>query len=73
MEAAAARAWAAEVYKIMLLTGQDLGARGVYEALGYTADEKFGMTLRRAPKRQPQTDQASLPLGGSASARVSKD
>lgn len=52
-------AWAANAYKIMLLTGQDLGARGFYERLGYSADEKFGMTLRRAPGRQPA--QASLP------------
>ncbi|MFT7594082.1 MAG: hypothetical protein ACI8R4_001400 [Paracoccaceae bacterium] len=37
----------------MLLTGKDLGARGFYEKLGYTEDEKFGMILRRAPKRQP--------------------
>lgn len=46
-------AWDAGAYKIMLLTGQDLGARGFYEKLGYSGDEKFGMTLRRAPKRQP--------------------
>ncbi|WP_146345913.1 GNAT family N-acetyltransferase [Falsiphaeobacter marinintestinus] len=53
MEHLAEAAWAAGAYKIMLLTGKDLGARGFYEKLGYTADEKFGMTLRRAPKRQP--------------------
>ena len=46
-------AWRSEVYKIMLLTGRDFGARGFYEKLGFTADEKHGMTLRRAPKRQP--------------------
>ena len=53
MQEAAQRAWRAGAYKIMLLTGQDAGARGFYEKLGYTAEEKFGMTLRRAPKRQP--------------------
>lgn len=53
MEHLAQAAWDAGAYKIMLLTGKDLGARGFYEKLGYTADEKFGMTLRRAPKRQP--------------------
>lgn len=46
-------AWSAGAYKIMLLTGRDLGARGFYERLGYSAEEKHGMTLRRAPKRQP--------------------
>lgn len=53
MERIADRAWEADAYKIMLLTGKDLGARGFYEKLGYTGDEKHGMTLRRAPKRQP--------------------
>lgn len=46
-------AWSAGAYKIMLLTGRDLGARGFYEKLGFSAEEKHGMTLRRAPKRQP--------------------
>ncbi len=53
MEAAVAHAWAAECYKIMLLTGRKLGARGFYEKLGFTADEKWGMTLRRAGPRRP--------------------
>ncbi|MEO1364479.1 MAG: GNAT family N-acetyltransferase [Pseudomonadota bacterium] len=52
MEAAVAAAWAADCYKIMLLTGQTAQARGFYEALGFSADEKWGMTLRRAPLRQ---------------------
>ena len=52
MHAAVAAAWAAECYKIMLLTGQTARARGCYEALGFSADEKWGMTLRRAPLRQ---------------------
>ncbi|WP_415921481.1 GNAT family N-acetyltransferase [Tateyamaria sp. SN6-1] len=51
MEAAVDAAWAAECYKIMLLTGQSAQARGFYEALGFGADEKWGMTLRRAPLR----------------------
>lgn len=45
-------AWAQDCYKIMLLTGQHVGARGFYERLGFTADEKFGMTLRRIPVRK---------------------
>jgi len=52
MTHAADVAWAANAYKIMLLTGQTAGARGFYERLGYRADEKFGMTLRRAPPRR---------------------
>lgn len=51
MAFAVEQAWAADAYKIMLLTGQDAGARGFYERVGFTADEKFGMTLRRAPRR----------------------
>lgn len=47
------QAWSAEAYKIMLLTGRELGAKGFYEALGFTSDEKHGMTLRRGPRRNP--------------------
>lgn len=53
MTAAMDAAWAADCYKIMLLTGQGAQARGFYQALGFSADEKWGMTLRRAPIRQP--------------------
>lgn len=52
MEEAMRRCEAADVYKIMLLTMQEGGARGFYETLGFTADDKFGMTWRRAPKRR---------------------
>ncbi len=52
MQFAVERAWAADAYKIMLLTGQDTGARPFYESIGFTAEEKFGMTLRRAPRRR---------------------
>ncbi len=45
-------AWAADAYKLMLLTGQDLGARGFYEGLGFVATEKHAMTMRRVPPRQ---------------------
>lgn len=51
MEEVKARAWDADAYKIMLLTGTTLGARGFYEKLGYRGDEKHAMTLRRAPVR----------------------
>ncbi|WP_189370897.1 GNAT family N-acetyltransferase [Tateyamaria omphalii] len=51
MEAAIAAAWAVDCYKIMLLTGRTAEARGFYEKLGFGADEKWGMTIRRGPVR----------------------
>ncbi|WP_415401514.1 GNAT family N-acetyltransferase [Tateyamaria sp. SN3-11] len=51
MQAAIDAAWAADAYKVMLLTGQGTGARGFYERLGFRADEKHGMQLRRVPPR----------------------
>lgn len=45
-------AWAAGCYKIMLLSGKAGQARGFYEALGFGANEKWGMSIRRAPLRQ---------------------
>ena len=45
-------AWAADCYKIMLLSGKAGNSRGFYEALGFGADEKWGMSIRRAPLRQ---------------------
>lgn len=47
MQSAIDAAWAQNVYKIMLLTGQKRGARGFYEALGFNCEDKFGMVLRR--------------------------
>lgn len=37
----------------MLLTGTAFGARGFYEKLGFEADSKHGMIMRRAPQRAP--------------------
>ena len=54
MQAAIDHAWGHDAYKIMLLTGQDTGARGFYEKLGFRGDQKFGMQLRRVPPRTPQ-------------------
>ena len=54
MQAAIDAAWAADAYKIMLLTGRnrpDGGVAGFYESLGFSSDDKHGMTLRRAPSR----------------------
>ncbi|MEP3637757.1 MAG: GNAT family N-acetyltransferase [Paracoccaceae bacterium] len=44
-------AWAEECYKIMLLTGRNTEAKGFYEKLGFDADQKWGMQLRRVPVR----------------------
>ena len=51
MQSLIARAWAAEAYKIMLLTGQHNTAKGFYAKLGFDPDEKQAMTLRRVPVR----------------------
>jgi GNAT superfamily N-acetyltransferase len=40
-------AWSAGADKVMLLTGKMSGAKGFYEKLGFSSDEKFGMTVRR--------------------------
>ncbi len=47
MQAAIAEAWAKDAYKIMLLTGRGNEARTFYEKQGFTAEDKWGMTLRR--------------------------
>ncbi len=55
MQATIDAAWAADAYKIMLLTGRNRpgrGALGFYESLGFTADEKHALTLRRIPPRR---------------------
>lgn len=54
MEAVVEAAWAANAYKVMLLTGKTMGAKGFYEKLGFTDQDKYGMTIRRAPLRQPK-------------------
>ena len=36
-------AQAAGLYKVTLLTGQARNTRGFYEAVGFIADEKWGM------------------------------
>ncbi|WP_120497377.1 GNAT family N-acetyltransferase [Kiloniella sp. EL199] len=48
-------AWEANAYKIMLLTGKgrkDGGAKGFYESLGFSDEDKYGMTLRKLPARK---------------------
>ncbi|MEO9517040.1 MAG: GNAT family N-acetyltransferase [Paracoccaceae bacterium] len=46
-------AWASDCYKLMLLTGRNSDAKGFYEKLGFVADQKWGMQLRRMPVRAP--------------------
>ena len=48
MNALIEAAWAADAYKIMLLTGRRAEARGFYEKLGFDGNEKHGMILRKA-------------------------
>ena len=48
MEHAVAAAWAADAYKVMLMTGQKRGAKGFYEAVGFSSEDKFGMVMRRS-------------------------
>ena len=47
MEHAVAAAWAADAYKVMLMTGQKRGAKGFYEAVGFSSEDKFAMVMRR--------------------------
>lgn len=47
MEAVIDAAWAANAYKIMLMTGVGRDAVGFYEACGFSADAKTAMVLRR--------------------------
>lgn len=41
------QAWRADAYKVMLLTGQNRGARGFYESVGFSAEDKDAMVIRR--------------------------
>ncbi|WP_421782085.1 GNAT family N-acetyltransferase [Kiloniella litopenaei] len=55
MERAIDMAWEAGAYKIMLLTGKgrkDGGAKGFYESMGFSDEDKHGMTLRKLPTRK---------------------
>ncbi len=55
MERAIEIAWKADAYKIMLLTGKgrkDSGAKSFYESLGFSDEDKIGMTLRKIPARK---------------------
>ncbi|MCK0094386.1 GNAT family N-acetyltransferase [Yoonia sp. F2084L] len=47
MQYAIAQAWAADAFKIMLMTGNKRGAAGFYEAVGFRAEDKTAMVIRR--------------------------
>ncbi|SFS09525.1 GNAT family N-acetyltransferase [Yoonia litorea] len=47
LDAAAERAWAANCYKIMLLTGAKRGVEDFYCAAGFSSEDKTAMVLRR--------------------------
>ena len=46
IEAAVDSAKSADCYKVMLLTGQTGTAKGFYEAVGFSGDDKWGMIIR---------------------------
>lgn len=47
MQAALDAAWAADAYKVMLMTGQGRGVTGFYESVGFSSKDKFAMVIRR--------------------------
>ena len=47
MQTAFDAAWAADAYKVMLMTGQGRGAAGFYEAIGFSSKDKFAMVMRK--------------------------
>lgn len=47
LQAAVDAAWAADAYKVMLMTGQAREATGFYEAVGFSSKDKTAMVMRR--------------------------
>ena len=47
MTKAGAQAWAADAFKIMLMTGKKRAAAGFYKAVGFNAEDKTAMVIRR--------------------------
>ncbi|MEL6684752.1 MAG: GNAT family N-acetyltransferase [Pseudomonadota bacterium] len=54
MQHAIAQAWDADAFKIMLMTGKKRAATGFYEAVGFSAEDKTAMVIRR-PSRVTQS------------------
>ncbi|MEJ8560727.1 GNAT family N-acetyltransferase [Yoonia sp. GPGPB17] len=48
MQHAIARAWDADAFKIMLMTGRKRAATGFYEAIGFSTEDKTAMVIRRS-------------------------
>ncbi len=46
LEQLLATAWAANAYKVMLMTGQKRGALGFYQSVGFTQEDKHGLVIR---------------------------
>ncbi|MFK7762863.1 MAG: GNAT family N-acetyltransferase [Roseobacter sp.] len=55
LKTAIAHAFKARAYKIMLMTGQKRGAKGFYESVGFSSEDKHAMVIR-----QPITDVDSI-------------
>ena len=47
LKAAVDRAWTANAYKVMVMTGRKRAAKGFYEAFGFTSKDKHAMVIRR--------------------------
>lgn len=47
LEAALAYAFNAQAYKVMLMTGQKRGAKGFYESVGFSSEDKHAMVVRQ--------------------------
>ena len=47
LQAAIDAAWDADAYKVMLMTGQKRGAKGFYESVGFSSEDKHAMVTRR--------------------------
>ena len=41
------QAWQADTYMIMSMTGKRRAAKGFYEAVGFSAEDKFAMVIRK--------------------------
>ncbi|WP_420861510.1 GNAT family N-acetyltransferase [Algirhabdus cladophorae] len=53
MDHALETAWAANAYKVMLMTNTTARAQGFYKKLGFSDTQKDGMIIRRTPTRKP--------------------
>lgn len=47
LESAIAQAWKADAFKVMLMTGQKRDAKGFYDSVGFSSEDKHAMVIRR--------------------------